>query len=71
MSVKGTCPDCGGDLQLVDQQRRVFQPDPETMTDGQLAEQYAAQMGGAFEEGIHGVTTRVFECDECGKTVED
>lgn len=58
-------------MELVGEARRVFTPDPETMTDGQLAEQQAAQMGGPFEEGIHGATTRFFECPECGETAEE
>ena len=70
MVEKGQCSVCGGELELVRQTRQVFRPDPETMTDGQLAEQRAAQMGGAFEEGIHGVTTRVYVCKECGTRME-
>ena len=54
----------------VRQNRRIFDPDPETMTDGQLAEQHAAQMGGPFEEGIHGWTTRTYECTDCGEQWE-
>lgn len=61
------CGECGGDMEFVDERRRTLRPDPETMTDGQLAEQYAAQMGGPFEEGVHGVTERLYRCPECDR----
>lgn len=65
-----TCLECAVEMQQVGETRRTFEPDPETMTDGQLAEQYAAEMGGPFEEGVHGMTRRVYECPECGRQVE-
>lgn len=71
MSRERTCSGCGEEMKLAGQFRQVFQPDPATMTDGQLAEQLAAEMGGPFEEGIHGTTTRVYECPECGVQRED
>lgn len=70
MTETETCAACSGEVELVRQTRQVFRPDPETMTDGQLAEQQAALMGGAFEEGIHGVTTRVYVCKDCGTRKE-
>jgi len=67
MSETRSCAECGGDLTFVDERRRTFSPDPETMTDGQLAEQYAAEMGGPFEEGVHGVTERLYRCSDCDR----
>lgn len=52
-------------MTYVEQRRKVFTPDMD-MTDGQLAELHAANMGGPFEEGVHGTTLDHFECEECG-----
>lgn len=66
MSDDMSCTECSGKMKAVGRERHVFQPDPETMTDGQLAEQHAARLGGFFEEGVHGSTAQVYECRECG-----
>lgn len=68
MAPSQNCPECGGSLQLIGEERKVFDPDPSNMTEGEMAEQMAAQMGGAFEEGIHGSTISIFSCEECGET---
>lgn len=66
-----TCPDCGGELSVIGRERDVFRPDPETMTEGQMAEQMAAEMGGFYEEGVHGVITIRYSCDDCGAQWEE
>jgi len=71
MNTDKTCSDCGGQIEFLGQNRRVFQPDPETMTDGQFAEQVAAGMGGPFEEGVHGETSRMYQCTECDQLLEE
>lgn len=65
MALDPTCPECSAKMTCVEQRREVFTPDPD-MTDGQLAELHAANMGGPFEEGVHGTTFYRFECKECG-----
>ena len=70
MSGKQPCPKCGAEMKEISQYRHVFRPDPETMTEGQLAEQFAAEMGGAFEEGIHGFTSHRYRCEKCGEETE-
>lgn len=70
MTTTQTCTDCGGEMDCLGQRKRVYRPDPTTMTDGQMAEQMAAEMGGPFEEGIHGETTIAYRCSECGRSVE-
>lgn len=65
MATNRECPECGGSMKVVNEYREVFHPNPDTMTDGQLAEQMAARMGGHFEEGVHGTTVQVYECDDC------
>lgn len=59
------CPDCSGSLVLLGTHKRVYETDFETMTEGQWAEQQAAQEGGFFEEGVHGETLTVTYCFDC------
>lgn len=59
------CPGCSNPLTLIGSHKRVYEPDFETMTEGQWAEQQAAQQGGFFEEGIHGETLTVTYCFDC------
>ncbi|MFD1586756.1 hypothetical protein ACFR9U_07165 [Halorientalis brevis] len=64
------CPECGTGMEYQGNERRIFEPDPETMTDGQLAEQLAAKMGAHYEEGMHGVTIEYYHCPKCNEQVE-
>ncbi|MFC6756359.1 MULTISPECIES: hypothetical protein [Haloarcula] len=70
MQPDDSCGECGGELTQVRAVRQLFEPDPTTMTDGQLADQLAAGMGGFYEEGVHGTTVRVFRCEDCGHRLE-
>lgn len=60
-----TCPECDGELEYRHAEQKIYRPDPETMTDGQLSEQYAAEFGGPFEEGVHGETVHYLQCTSC------
>lgn len=66
MQQNETCGECGGELRRIRAVRSVFEPDPGRMTEGQFADQVAAQLGGFYEEGVHGTTVRVFRCVDCG-----
>ncbi|MDG5775192.1 hypothetical protein QA599_01940 [Haloarculaceae archaeon H-GB1-1] len=59
------CPNCSEPFVLVGTHKRVYEPDFETMTEGQWAEQQAAQEGGFFEEGVHGETLTAMYCFDC------
>lgn len=59
------CPICEEPLVLIGTHKRVYEPDFETMTEGQWADQYAAQQGGFFDEGVHGETLKASYCFDC------
>lgn len=59
------CSDCSEPLVIVGTHKRVYEPDFETMTEGQWAEQQAAQEGGFFEEDVHGETLTAMYCFDC------
>jgi len=59
------CPDCSEPFVLIGTHKRVYEPDFETMSEGQWADQRAAQEGGFFEEGVHGETLTVMYCFDC------
>lgn len=64
------CQSCDGEVELLDRARRTYTPNPAEMTDGQLAEIRAAEMGGPFEEGVHGETISTYQCTECEDVVQ-
>lgn len=59
------CPICEEPLVLIGTHKRVYEPDFETMTEGQWADQQAAQQGGFFDEGVHGETLKASYCFDC------
>lgn len=59
------CPVCDKPLALIGTHKRVYEPDFESMTEDEWAEQQAAQQGGFFEEGIHGETLTASYCFDC------
>lgn len=59
------CPKCNQPMVALGQNRFTYEPDMQEMTEGQFAEQVAAQQGGFFEEGIHGETLTVSYCFGC------
>lgn len=59
------CPVCSDPMVLIGAHKRVYEPDMETMTEGQWADQQAAQQGGFFEEGVHGETLTALYCFNC------
>lgn len=59
------CPRCSTQLTKLGNHRWVGEPDPQAMTEGQYADQYAAKLGGFFEEGVHGEILTTIYCFEC------
>lgn len=59
------CPSCSESLVRVGTHKWVYEPDSDTMTEGQWAEQQAAQEGGFFEEYVHGETLTAVYCFDC------
>ena len=68
--MEDACTECGGHLEYVGKNKRVYRTDPEMMTGGQMADQFAAELGGFFEEGVHGETTYIYACMNCGQRFE-
>ena len=62
-----TCPDCGEDVAYLGTEQRTYRPDMNSMTEGQFADQVGAEMGGDFQEGIHGETVKKYLCESCEK----
>ncbi len=59
------CPRCEEEMRKLGEDQFTYDADPKRMTEGQFADQLAAQQGGFFEEGIHGETITVTYCFDC------